>query len=117
MDKDIIELIPREFSADKDILELIKKVKNRRKNCAKIKKKRQLEEKKCKEVEEEYKLKWRKLILKTLENELETLDNEMKIDDKIIHETQLQRKKLKEEIVKIDECKYIIMNINIKRVI
>ena len=92
MDKDIIELIPREFSADKDILELINKVENRRKNCAKIKKKRQLEEKKCKEVEEEYKLKWRKLILETLENELEKLDNEMKIDDKIIHETQLKEK-------------------------
>ena len=73
--------------------------------------------KKCKEVEEEYKLKWRKLILKTLETELEKLDNEMKIDDKTIHETQLQRKKLEEEIVKIDECKYIIMNNNIKRVI
>ena len=46
MDKDIIELIPREFSSDKDILELINKVENRRKNCAKTKKKRQLEEKK-----------------------------------------------------------------------
>ena len=45
MDKDIIELIPREFSSDKDILELINKVENRRKNCAKTKKKRQLEEK------------------------------------------------------------------------
>ena len=58
-----------------------------------------------------------KMILKTLKNELEKLDTEMKIDNKIIHETQLQRKKLEEEIVKIDECKYVIMNINIKRVI
>ena len=83
----------------------------------KDKKEKTIGRKKCKEVEEGYKLKWRKLILKTLENELEKLDNEIKIDDKIIHETQLQRKNLKEEIVKIDECKYIIMNINIKRVI
>ena len=81
----------------------------------KDKREKKIGRKKCKEVEEEYKLKQRKLILKTLENELETLDNKMKIDD--THETQLQRKKLKEEIVKIDECKYIIMNINIKRVI
>ena len=116
MDKDIIELIPREFSADKDILELINKVENRRKIVQKQKKKA-IGRKKCKEVEEEYKLKCRKLILKTLENELEELDNEMKIDDKIIHETQLQRKKLEEEIVKIDKFKYIIMNITIKRVI
>ena len=83
----------------------------------KDKKEKTIGRKKCKEVEEEYKLKWRKVILKTLENELEKLDNEMKIDDKITHETQLQRKKLKEEIVKIDECKYILMNINIKWVI
>ena len=71
MDKDIIELIPRGFSADRDILELINKVENRRKNCSKTKKKRQLEEIKCKEVEEEYKLKWRELVLKTLENEFD----------------------------------------------
>ena len=57
-----------------------------------------------------------KVDFKNTWNGLEKLDNEMKIDDKIIHETQLQRKKLEEEIVKIDECKYIIMNININRV-
>ena len=73
--------------------------------------------KETKEIEEEYKLKWRKLILKTLENELEKLDNEMKIDDKIFYETQLQTKKLQEEIIKIDECKYILMNINTKKAI
>ena len=73
----------------------------------KDKKEKTIRRKKCKEVEEEYKLKWRKLILKTLENELEKLDNEMKIDDKIIHETQLQRKTLEEERVKINDCKYI----------
>ena len=82
----------------------------------KDKREKRIGRKKCKEVEEEYKLKQRNLILKTLEKELETLDNKMKIDDKIIHETQLQRKKLKEEIMKTDECKYIIMNININRV-
>ena len=78
------------------------------------KKEKTIGRKKCKEIEEEYKLKWRKMILKTLENEFEKLDSEMKIDDKIIYETQLQRKKLEEEIIKIDECKYIIMNINTK---
>ena len=116
MDEDIIELVPREFSSDKDILDLINKVENKRKNCAKTKKKRQLEDKKCKE-KEDYKLKWRKLILKTLENELEKLDSEMEIDDKIIYDTQLQRKKLEGEIIRIDECKYIIMNINTKKAI
>ena len=76
-----------------------------------------MEERNCKEIEEEYKLKWRKLILKTLENELEKLESEMKIDDKIIYEMQLQTKKLQEEIIKIDECKYILMNINTKKAI
>ena len=117
MDEDIIKLILREFSSDEAVLELINKVENKRKNWAKTKKKRQLEERNCKEIEEEYKLKWRKLILKTLENELEKLDNEMKIDDKIIYEMQLQTKKLQEEIIKIDECKYILMNINTKKAI
>ena len=41
----------------------------------------------------------------------------MKIDDKIIHENTITKKKIEEIIVKIDECKYIIMNINVKRVI
>ena len=117
MDEDIIRLILREFSSDEAVLELINEVENKRKNWAKTKKKRQLEERNCKEIEEEYKLKQRKLILKTLENELEKLDNEMKIDEKIIYEMQLQTKKLQEEIIKIDECKYILMNINTKKAI